>query len=1387
MANNLQPPAGFVLDDNSGSNGNASPTLRSPSAPPLGFVMDGAQPAATPQAQLKPPSGIGGWIRSQLQGTGQQDYGQGLGYLVDNPVTRGLGGAANSIAAGAAELAQRGVGVVSPTGEAWLKRNVTTPLAQRQAQFEAPQSAGLGANVTQALSGLGAQISAAVLSGGEAPEIEAAAAAPGILSKVAPYLTRPALQGAAALGLTQAGSEAAQQEAAGQQPESTAALLGKGVFDTAANLVPMGGRGSVLKRALTGALAGEGVNEAQNLVNGQPLGTGALLSAGLGAGLGLVPHAHVPYPEAQPGSMSDAANTIAASNARTAVLQRPSLNDAAANSAPEASAGPQGPAAPSAPGTSATDRIQPATPSWVNPDTGEITAPSKDQLAAALANHLVNQYAATNDIRFNTKAIADAWNVPEDDVKSVRTQAQKMASASIQAAKRNATPADPSDNAQTQPTDNGPNLGAAEIKDEDGNTIYDPTEARAAADAYAASLGLKPVEGATPGSVNRADHQWLPADDKHDVVYSGATTLKDKPKDGTSIKGIAFDPDYPKSLQIGEHNVDTHWSTAQHEIFESWLMHHYGQDYVPAHNAATDYENDRIAKRYPGIDPQAVQNGLKPFIDKIRAKRGQNQPPGLDAKPYNDEGEQSLVNPDRSPNVEPVDKAAAAPTQSSTQEDDHAAEVRSDQASVPETPPAAATSGAAGGEDLQRPAQAEPSAGDQVQRQEEVAAKEPKPETPPTGGVSVSKEGSTESKVIGFKTSKGSKYSVHEDGTTSRDKAYRPEHGVKEQGPQPRSQATFYVDRDGLNALGEVQAQGGPAMRIAKLKDGRYGVQYMEGKDAGKFERRTVVGVKSEPEKGLYPVELWKDGSRVHFGNEITDVQRASLQGSKSATHVVPKPDTAAEDARSVRVKTPEGEVNGQTHVDQLVAKGYNKVRSVRANDRLVHSLVNDAGEGHRLKAKQLRYAEEATTRAEKPSAAESKTTSSVAHQERSPYAAGNKVVDDDGKPLTVYHGTNEMFSGPFDQSRSRDAGVWFTPHKPATEMYGKNVIPAHVRLENPYEAKVGESRQRAIEKAGYDGHDGVIVRDDKGKIQTLSVFDSDNIHRLDEAGSHQPDVRTIGDKVEDAAREAALSPHNDLPEPTPAQKEAGNYQKGHVSLHGLDISIENPRGSTRSGLREDGSTWSHEMSDHYGYIKRTEGADGEHVDVYIGPKPESKKVYVVDQLDQKTRGFDEHKAMLGFTSKKDAIAAYKSNFDKGWKVGPVHAMDMDEFKDWLKNGDTSRPAAERSQEGSALFRKQGEATEVTDAQRDHEDRITDTVGELTKDWKGNDLPGVHVVATADQLPARFRADAGYKTAKGAYDGKGIWIVADRHPDTDAGRADLAKTLAHEAIGHYGM
>jgi hypothetical protein len=164
---------------------------------------------------------------------------------------------------------------------------------------------------------------------------------------------------------------------------------------------------------------------------------------------------------------------------------------------------------------------------------------------------------------------------------------------------------------------------------------------------------------------------------------------------------------------------------------------------------------------------------------------------------------------------------------------------------------------------------------------------------------------------------------------------------------------------------------------------------------------------------------------------------------------------------------------------------------------------------------------------------------------------------------------------------------------------------------------------------------------------------------------------------LDQAAHQAATSPQNDLPEPTQAQKEAGNYQKGHVDFQGLDISVENPAGSVRTGKSPEGKEWRTTMAHHYGYIKGTLGKDKDHIDAFIGPKQDSGRVFIVDQVDPKTQKFDEHKVMLGFDTPADARAGYLANYEKGWKgLGTLTEMAMPKFKAWLAEGRRSKPAA---------------------------------------------------------------------------------------------------------------
>jgi len=132
---------------------------------------------------------------------------------------------------------------------------------------------------------------------------------------------------------------------------------------------------------------------------------------------------------------------------------------------------------------------------------------------------------------------------------------------------------------------------------------------------------------------------------------------------------------------------------------------------------------------------------------------------------------------------------------------------------------------------------------------------------------------STPTPVTGFTTAKGSTYVINEGGTTTRNKAPRPEH-PGEQGPQPTSEHTFYVDDQALKSLSEFQTTG-EKKRIVQFGQGQYGIQYRSGKDKGKIEKRTLFKGSTTPEVGLYPVELWDQGSRAHFGNQITAVTRA--------------------------------------------------------------------------------------------------------------------------------------------------------------------------------------------------------------------------------------------------------------------------------------------------------------------------------------------------------------------------------------------------------------------------------------------------------------------------------------------------------------------------------
>ncbi|MHB8817079.1 MAG: hypothetical protein ACYDAE_27960, partial [Steroidobacteraceae bacterium] len=156
--------------------------------------------------------------------------------------------------------------------------------------------------------------------------------------------------------------------------------------------------------------------------------------------------------------------------------------------------------------------------------------------------------------------------------------------------------------------------------------------------------------------------------------------------------------------------------------------------------------------------------------------------------------------------------------------------------------------------------------------------------------------------------------------------------------------------------------------------------------------------------------------------------------------------------------------------------------------------------------------------------------------------------------------------------------------------------------------------------------------------------------------------------EIKEAGRDSAYHPENPAPTPTQAQYEAGNYAKGHVRYKGMDVSIEHPAGSERP--LGDGSTRT--MPADYGYIRNTEAADGQHVDVLIGRHPESDTHYLVDHLDR-SGNYEQTKVLSGFNNRIEAMRAYKKMYPDHPNP-PVSEVKTPELKQWLDHGDTARP-----------------------------------------------------------------------------------------------------------------
>ena len=162
--------------------------------------------------------------------------------------------------------------------------------------------------------------------------------------------------------------------------------------------------------------------------------------------------------------------------------------------------------------------------------------------------------------------------------------------------------------------------------------------------------------------------------------------------------------------------------------------------------------------------------------------------------------------------------------------------------------------------------------------------------------------------------------------------------------------------------------------------------------------------------------------------------------------------------------------------------------------------------------------------------------------------------------------------------------------------------------------------------------------------------------------GGAEQKAPTIGEQVQAAEAEVNTTP-------TDKQKEAGNYKKGHVQIGTFNVTIEQPRGSVRSGVDKGGKKWEVEMKNTYGYIRGTEGVDGDHIDVFLSNDIDGwngRQVYVIDQRNA-DGSFDEHKVMLGFNDINEAEEAYLSNYEQGWQgLGAITGVAIEDFEKWI-------------------------------------------------------------------------------------------------------------------------
>lgn len=302
-----------------------------------------------------------------------------------------------------------------------------------------------------------------------------------------------------------------------------------------------------------------------------------------------------------------------------------------------------------------------------------------------------------------------------------------------------------------------------------------------------------------------------------------------------------------------------------------------------------------------------------------------------------------------------------------------------------------------------------------------------------------------------------------------------------------------------------------------------------------------------------------------------------------------------------------------------------------------------------------------------------------------SPDEARSRIKSDrfSGYNLTEQQAQTEQGLSPENLVAYQEAGAEMAKGAAAMQKAEASAAQAETAAQNPGDLPPGAAGGSAPHKPGDTDptiptqHDEVDADPNRGAMLTAL---GELYQRLDAIADY---IRVEGQDIEYKRNEPMKSVNSNInrsvkpsvagfKDVVPAMT-ADDLPK--MKMGGMNIVIENPRGSIRKGNSVDGP-WSTKMPHHYGFIKGTKGADGDEVDCFIGPDMKSQKVYIVNQVDVNSRDFDEHKVMLGFTNAQDAKEAYYAAFEDGWTgYDGIVGMPMEQFKKWLTEWDMNKPA----------------------------------------------------------------------------------------------------------------